>query len=175
MAKIPTWIELMDYVGDVMKANALIWQQFLVDAQTGNATAAIFFQDAVLTGTNWMSVYALIIGAGGSPVPPTAFILGTPWPNTSPTKSATARLEVPLNQVSNPLVYEATLTLVGGGTNTYPLTLAAEFVDGSNGGQIKIDVSRSGTSGQDPTSGMHVGTIYTAGEVYVSAVLVVVP
>ncbi len=175
MARIPTWVEFMDYTGDVMKANALLWQQFVLNAAAGTATASEFFQDTVLTGQNWMTVWALFIGAGGSPQPPTAFILGTPWPHTAPTKSATARLEVPLNPSVNTLEYAAELTLVGGGTNTYPLALTASFVTGSVGGQIQVDVSRSSTSGEDPTSGMHVGTIYTDNELVVSAVLVVVP
>lgn len=174
MARIPTWPELWHYTSEVIEANATIWQQFIASAAAGTATASEFFQDAVLSGQSWMALYGVIIGAGGSPQPPVAFVYGTPWPYTAPTKSATARLELPLDPATNSLLWTTTLTLVGGGTNTYPLTASVSYVDPA-GALIQVDVSRSATSGEDPATGTHVGTVYTAGDLVVASIVVVVP
>lgn len=174
MARIPTWPELWGFTSEVIEANATIWQQFITDAAAGTATASEFFQDVVMSGQSWMALYGVIIGAGGSPQPPAAFIYGTPWVYTAPTKSATARLELPLDPSTNTLLFTGTLTLVGGGSNPYPLQVAVSYVDPA-GSQIQVDVSRSATSGEDPTPGTHVGTVYTAGDVFVASIVVVVP
>ena len=174
MARIPTWPELWHYTSDVIEANATIWQQFIANAAAGTATASEFFQDVVMSGQSWMALYGVIIGAGGSPQPPAAFIYGTPWPYTAPTKSATARLELPLDPATNTLSITGVLTLVGGGANPYPLNANVSYVDPA-GAQIQVDVSRSATSGEDPAPGVHVGTVYTTGDLIVASIVVIVP
>lgn len=174
MARIPTWPELWHYTSEVIEANATIWQTFIANAAAGTATASEYFQDVVMSGQSWMALYGVIIGAGGSPQPPVAFVYGTPWPNTAPTKSATARLELPLDPATNTLLFTGVLSLVGGGSNPYPLQVSVSYVDPA-GALIQVDVSRSATSGEDPASGTHVGTVYTAGDLVVASIVVVVP
>ncbi len=170
MAKLPTWSELMNQIATTMTADATLWQQFFLDAQAGTATVSQYFQDVALTAQSWMDVWATIIGAGGSPTPPTAFILGSPWPPTMP-KSQTVRLEVPLVPANCPLTWSSPLVLLGGGANPNPITYTAAYVDAS-GAQVKVNASLSGGS---PASGMHAGAIYTTGETLVAAVFVMVP
>lgn len=174
MARIPTWPELWGYTSEVIEANANIWQTFIANAAAGTATASEFFQDVVVSGGAWMALYGIVIGAGGSPQPPVAFVYGTPWPYTASTKSATARLELPLDPSTNTLLITGLLTLVGGGSNPYPLQANVSYVDPA-GAIIQVDVSRSSTSGEDPVPGTHVGTVYTAGDLVVAQIVVVIP
>jgi len=173
MAKLPTWSEIVYQITTTMQEDAALWQQFWTDAQAGTATPSEFIQDWALTVQSWMDVWATFLGAGGSPTPPTVFILGDPWPYTMPTKSGTCRLEVPLDPTTNPLVVTSPLVHVGDGPNPYPITFTAAY-EGA-GSQVKVNVSRSSTSGQDPTPGMHQGAVYTTGEAFLASVFVWVP
>ncbi len=173
MGKLPTWSEIVYQITSTVNADATLWATFYAQALAGTATPALYMQDVALTAQSWVDVYATLMGAGGSPTPPTVFIYGDPWPNTMPTKSGAARLEVPMDPSTNPLSVTSPLVLVGGGSNPHPLTFTAAYVD--SGSQVKVDVSRSAVAGEDPASGMHTGAVYTTGETLLASVSVWVP
>ena len=174
MGKLPTLATIMQQVTATMQSTAERWQQFYEDAGTPpGVDSARLFNDLIGTTSDWMDVWATMIGAGGSPTPPTIFILGSPWPNTSPTKSGTARLEVPVDPATT-VSKTSTLALVGGGTNAHPLTLSVGELREA-GSQAYVEVTRSSTSGQDPASGMHAGALFTDGETLLAIVQVWVP
>ena len=174
MGKLPTLATIMQQVTATMQSTAERWQQFYQDAGTPpGVDSARLFNDLVGTTSDWMNVWATMIGAGGSPTPPTIFILGSPWPYTAATKSGTARLEVPVDPATT-VSKTSTLVLLGGGTNTYPLTLSVGELRES-GSQAYIEVTRSNVSGHDPASGMHAGALFTDGETLLATVQVWVP
>ena len=174
MGKLPTLTTIMQQVTATMTSTAERWQQFYEDAGTPpGVDNARLFNDLVGTASDWMDVYATMIGAGGSPTPPTIFILGSPWPYTSVTKSGTARLEVPIDPATTVNKTDH-LVLLGGGTNTYPLTVSvAELREA--GSQAYVEVTRTNVSGHDPASGMHAGALFTDGETLLATIQVWVP
>lgn len=173
MGKLPTWTAMINEIAATLTANVALWQQFYDDAASGTLTFAEAVQTFEGVTMNWMNVWAVALGAGGSPTPPSIFLQGDNWLAGNPTRSGTARLESPIDPTT-PLEKIDTLVLLGGGTDTYPLTLSAAELQ-EKGTQLYVEVSRSSTSGQDPTSGMHMGAVFTSGSSYLATVLVWVP
>jgi hypothetical protein len=170
MGKIPMWPTLWNQIAATMTSNATRWQDFYDDLKAGNVDTARVFTDLEGTTMDWLDVWATAIGAGGAPTPPTVFIKGDNWQNTQPTRSGTARIETPIDPTTT--VNKTTpLVLLGGGTNTYPLSVGtAELRE--NGTQIYVEVSRSSTSGQNPANGLHTGVAFTDGGTFLASILV---